>query len=289
MDGRRGGAGHGMRRREWTMSAPSLGWLVVFFAIPTTYILVLSFRPANPLGGVGEGWSLESWRRVFQPEYYAIYARTAWISGAATAICLLLGTPVAYTMARAPARTRAWLLTLVVVPFWTNFLVRIFAWKVLLHPDGLIRHLFGALRLIGPEVSLLNRPEAVLLVLVYTYLPFAILPIYAAADSFDFGLLEAARDLGASRFSAIVRVFLPGIRRGLGVAALLVLIPALGSYLIPDLVGGTRSVMVGNKITQRAFTDRNWPEAAALASLLTVAVFVPLLAVLRRPGSEAGR
>lgn len=286
MEGRGGGARWRDRIREGQMSAPSLVWLLVFFAIPTAYIVVLSFRPSNPMGGVGEGWSLEAWRSVTRPEYYAIYARTVWISVAATIICLLLGTPVAYTMARAPAKAKAWLLMLVVIPFWTNFLVRIFAWKVLLHPEGLVRQLLRALHLIGPDVSLLNRPEAVLLVLVYTYLPFAILPIFAAADQFDYGLLEAARDLGANRFTAIVQVFLPGIRRGLGAAALLVLVPALGSYLIPDLVGGTQSVMVGNKITQRAFTDRNWPEAAALASLLTVAVFIPLLAILRR-GKEA--
>ncbi len=169
-------------------------------------------------------------------------------------------------MARASERRRRILLMLIIVPFWTSFLIRIFAWKSLLHPEGLVKKALVALGLAGPETSLLYNAGAVLLVMVYTYLPFAILPIYAAAEKFDFRLIEAARDLGARPFQAFRRVFLPGIRRGLLTAVLVVFIPALGSYVIPDLVGGPSSEMIGNKIAQRVFVDRNLPHASALSA-----------------------
>ena len=169
---------------------------------------------------------------------------------------------------------------LIIVPFWTSFLVRVFAWKSLLHPEGPVKKLLVMAGLAGPGTPLLYNSGAVVLVTVYAYLPFTILPIYAAAEKFDFELLEAARDLGASRFQAFRRVFLPGIRTGLLTGLLFVLIPALGSYVIPDLVGGTGGEMIGNRIAQRVFVDRNLPQASALSALLILAVLVPLAAVL---------
>jgi spermidine/putrescine transport system permease protein len=166
------------------------------------------------------------------------------------------------------------------VPFWTSFLIRIFAWKVLLHPEGMLKAALVGLGLISEQAPLLYTPGAVLLVMVYTFLPFAILPIYAAAEKFDFRLLEAARDLGASPLRAFVLVFLPGIRSGLLTAFLVVFIPALGSYVIPDLVGGPGGEMLGNKIAQRVFVDRNLPQASALSVLLILAVLLPMAAVL---------
>ncbi len=226
------------------------------------------------------------------PAYPAILWRTLWLSAATTACCLLLATPMAYFMARAPERWRHVLLLAVIVPFWTSFLVRIFAWKVVLHPEGLLKHLLVALHLVPPEGSLLYHPGAVLLVLVYTELPFAILPLYAAAEKFDFRLLEAARDLGAGPFRAFRSVFLPGIRRGLITATLVTLIPALGSYVVPDLVGGPTSEMLGDKIAQRTFVDRNLPHASALSALLALAVLVPavvaIAAARRRQRDGAG-
>jgi spermidine/putrescine transport system permease protein len=194
-------------------------------------------------------------------------------------------------MARVSPRWRRLLLLLVVVPFWTSFLIRVFAWKVLLHPDGLLRQILMWLHLVGPNTSLLYRPEAVLLVMVYTYLPFAILPIYAAAEKFDFRLIEAARDLGAHQLRAFFSVFLPGIRRGLMTAILVVFIPTLGSYVIPDIVGGPNSEMIGNKIAQRTFVDRNLPHASGLSALLTLAVLAPMTAALfmRRRGMQVER
>ncbi|MDX9978937.1 MAG: ABC transporter permease [Lentisphaeria bacterium] len=263
--------------RELLLTAPSFGWLVALFVVPTLVVFAIAFKPADMLGGIGPGWTLETWRHLGNPNYPAIIWRTIWLSAATTVLCVLLAVPAGYYMARAPQRWRQPLMLLVVVPFWTSFLVRVFAWKTLLHPDGMVKRLLVAARLVGEDTSLLYQPETVLLVLVYTYLPFAILPVYAAAEKFDFSLMEAAEDLGAPRFQAFVSVFLPGIRRGLLTAVAMVLIPALGSYVIPEIMGGTNSEMIGNKIAQRTFVDRNLPHASALATLLTLAVLLPLV------------
>ena len=268
------------RRGEWLVTLPSLGWLVVFFLLPTLIVFAFAFKPADPFGGVGEGWTTATLAGIADPQYAAIVWRTAWLSLATTALCLLLATPAGYAIARAEPAARARLMLLVIVPFWTSFLIRIFAWKVLLHPEGALKRALVFAGLADPQAPLLYTPGAVLLVMVYTFLPFAILPIYAAAEKFDFRLLEAARDLGAGRLRAFVLIFLPGIRRGLVTAVLVVFIPALGSYVIPDLVGGPSGEMLGNKIAQRVFVDRNLPHASALSVILILAVLLPMAAVL---------
>ncbi len=269
---------------EWLVTLPSFVWLLALFLIPTVLVFAITFKPATPYGGIGEGWTLDTLRTLGNPNYPAIIWRTIWLSVAATGLCILLATPMGYYMARVSPSRRRLVLLLVILPFWTSFLVRIFAWKVLLHPEGMLKHALVFLGLISPETSLLYNAYAVLLVMVYTELPFAILPIYAAAEKFDFRLIEAAKDLGASSFRAFRSVFLPGIRVGLLTAFLMVFIPSLGSYVIPDIVGGPTSEMIGNKIAQRTFVDRNLPHAAGLSALLTVAVLIPMVAItgLRR-------
>ena len=270
----------GRRRTEWLVSLPTLVWLGLFVVIPTLLVFVIAFRPANPYGGIGRGWTLATIRTLWTPSYLAIAWRTLWMSLLTTVICLVLALPAGYTIARASERWRNRLLMLVIIPFWTSFLVRVFAWKSLLHPEGPIKKALEAIGLVGPEATLLYHPGAVVLVMVYTFLPFTILPIYAAAEKFDFRLVEAARDLGARPFQSFRKVFLPGIRRGILTAFLVVFIPALGSYIIPDLVGGPAAEMLGNKIAQRVFSDRNLPHASALSAILVLAVLAPLVAVL---------
>lgn len=262
------------RHEKWA-TAPSFLWLLVFFVVPSTIVFAIALKPSDPYGGIGAGWTLATLHALGDPNYPALLWRTVWLSVVTTATCLALATPTAYFMARAHERWRHLLLLAVIVPFWTSFLVRIFAWKVVLHPDGALKHALVALHLAPADGSLLYHTGAVLLVLVYTELPFAILPLYAAAEKFDFRLLEAARDLGAGPLRTFWTVFLPGIRRGLMTATLVTLIPALGSYVVPDLVGGPGSEMLGNKIAQRTFSDRNLPHASALSALLALAVLVP--------------
>jgi spermidine/putrescine transport system permease protein len=265
---------------EWLITAPSLLWLVLLFLIPTLIVFAIVFKPTDLYGGIGAGWTLETLFSLGNPNYPIILWRTLYLSLLTTVACIILATPAGYCLARADKRWRQILLVLVIVPFWTSFLIRIFAWKTLLHPEGLIKKALVCFHLLKPEASLLYNAWAVWLVMVYTLLPFAILPIYAAAEKFDFRLMEAAQDLGARRWQSFVHVFLPGIRRGLWTAILVVFIPALGSYVIPDIVGGPSGEMLGNKIAQRVFVDRNLPHASGLSALLILAVLLPLLAVL---------
>ena len=273
-----------LKLSEWLVTLPSFVWLLVLFLVPTVLVFAITFKPATPYGGIGDGWTLETLWTLGNPNYPAIIWRTIWMSIAATALCILLATPMGYYMARVSPARRRLVLLLVILPFWTSFLVRIFAWKVLLHPEGMLKHALVFLGLISPDTSLLYNAYAVLLVMVYTELPFAILPIYAASEKFDFRLIEAAKDLGATSFLAFRKIFLPGIRVGLLTAFLMVFIPSLGSYVIPDIVGGPTSEMIGNKIAQRTFVDRNLPHAAGLSAFLTVAVLIPMVVIttLRR-------
>ena len=252
-------------RREAATTAPSLIWLTIFFLIPTVIIFFIAFRSRGENGGIGGEWTLETLKAIRQPNYPEVIWRTVWMSVACTAITLAISIPVAYYMARASAVKRDIMLLLTIIPFWTNFLIRIFAWKSVLHPEGMLKGLLVWLHVIPPD----------------TILPFAILPLYAAAEKFDFSLFEAAMDLGASRLYSFIHVFVPGIADGLVSACLMVLIPCIGSYVIPDLVGGKDSLMLGNIIVRLTLENRNLPAACALAALMTVVMFLPLLYFLK--------
>lgn len=271
------------RRRwgEWLLTAPSFLWLTLFFLLPTLIIFAIAFKPADPLGGVGDGWTWRTMLSLRNPNYPEIIFRTAWLSLTTTVVCIVISIPIAYYIARSKPWKRDLVLFLTIIPFWTSFLIRIFAWKGVLHPDGLLKQALVFCRLISPDTLLLYRPEAVLLVMIYTELPFAILPLYAAAEKFDFSLIEAAMDLGAGRLRAFCSVFIPGISSGLLSACLMVLIPSIGSYVVPDVVGGIGAEMLGNVIAQKTFVDRNLPAASAMAALMTLSMLIPLLFFLK--------
>ena len=268
------------KRRELLTTMPSLLWLVVFVLVPVLIIFTIAFRPALPAGGLGPGWSLEAVRSLADPLYRELLVNTIWLSAVTTLLCILIGLPAAYAMAKLSPAWRPRVMLLVVVPFWTNFVIRVFAWQQILHAQGWLAECLRSLHVLDANERLLGSHTAVVIVSVYTYLPFAILPLYAAAEKFDFGLLDAARDLGAKPLRAFHSIFIPGIRQGLITALLVVFIPMLGSYVIPDMVGGTGTQMIGNKIAQRNFNDRNLPEAAALSAALTLLVLAPMF--LRR-------
>ena len=273
------------RRAEYLLTGPTFLWLVLFFLVPTCIIMVMSFKPVGIYGGIGNGWTFETIRSLAQPSYPQIIWRTLWLSTFTTVICILVAVPVSYWLVTIPPRRRYLMLLLVILPFWTNFLIRIFAWKTILHPEGALKKVLEVMGIVGHDTSLLYNEWSILLVLVYTYLPFAILPIYAAAEKFDFNLLYAAADLGARRWKAFMKVFIPGIRVGLITAVLVVFIPALGSYAIPDIVGGPSSEMIGNKIAQRTFSDRNLPHASGLSSILAIIVLTPVVIYQLRSGN----
>ena len=262
---------------ELLISLPTMAWLTALFVIPTAVIIIIAFKTGDPYGGIGKEWTLENFPELLNPVYRAIIVRTVVLSILTTVVCLMLGVPAGYCLARSEKKTRDMLLLLIIVPFWINFLIRIFAWKVVLHPEGFVKNFLLLIGIADTDTLLLYRPGTVLLVMVYTYIPFAVLPIYAAAERFDFSLLDAAQDLGAGWFSSFTRVFLPGIRQGIATAILVVFIPALGSYVIPDIVGGPGGEMIGNKIAQKTFIDRNLPQASVLSSMLIFAVMAPMM------------
>lgn len=271
-------------RREWLLTSPSLLWLAGLVLAPLLIVFAIAFRPALPAGGIGEGWSLDAVRSLVDPVYLGLLANTVAVSAVTTVLCIVVALPVALAMARLAPKWRSRVLLLVIVPFWTNFVIRVFAWQQILHAQGALAEALRWTGVLGEKDRLLGNFAAVVLVSVYTYLPFAILPLFAAAEKFDFHLLDAARDLGARPFRAFVSVFIPGVRQGMVTALLVVFIPMLGSYVVPDMVGGTGTQMLGNKIAQRNFNDRNLPEAAALSGALTLLVLVPFF--LRRKDAE---
>jgi spermidine/putrescine transport system permease protein len=264
-------------KAECLATLPSFVWLALFVFVPTVMVFAIAFKESTPAGGIGSGWSLQTFRDLNDPIYLRLAWRTLWISVVTTAFCLGIGLPAAYAIARSAPPLRATLLLLVMIPFWTNFLIRVFAWNQILHAEGWLARTLRALGLLGESETLLYNAGAVVLVSIYAYLPFAILPLYAAIEKFDFSLLDAARDLGATSRRALLTVFLPGIGKGLSTAIIIVFVPMLGSYVVPDLVGGTDGEMFGTRIAQRNFADRNLPAAAALAAVLTLAVLIPLL------------
>ncbi|MCA1962764.1 MAG: ABC transporter permease, partial [Prosthecobacter sp.] len=267
------------RRQEMLLSALPMAWLLVFFLAPCVMLLAYAFRSVDAQGSAGTAWTLETVRSLADPVYLPVLARTLGMSAICTLVCVGLAVPVSLHMARSAPHWRSVLLLLVVLPFLTNLVIRIFAWRSLLHPEGLVKRLLVALHLASEDTQLLNNPGAVLLVMVFTQLPFAILPMYAAAEKFDLQLLDAARDLGASGWQAVRRVFLPGVREGLISATVLMMVGCLGQYVVPQFVGGAGDEMLGNKIVQRAFADRNLPLACAMAGSLLLAVLLCLLAL----------
>ncbi len=261
---------------EIALTLPSYGWLIIFFLIPTLLVFAYAFKPYDVLSGIGVGWTDETLKSVFGPSYAIILWRTIWLSIVTTVVCLSLSLPLGYFLAKASTKVQKLFLLLVIMPFWSSFLVRIFAWKTLLHPEGVLRKTLTFLHIIDADTFLLYNLGTVLVVMIYSYLPFAILPIYAQSVKFNYTLIEAARDLGATERFAFFKIFIPGIRRGILTAAVLVFIPAIGAYVIPDVVGGTTSEVIGNKIAQRIFVDRNLPQASALSAILSLVVLVPI-------------
>lgn len=261
---------------EYFASFPTIAWLIVFFLVPTAMIFAFAFKPFDIYGGIKEGWTLNTLIELLNVNFLVSYWQTLWISVLTTLIALSVALPVGYFMAKTTPTIRHICLVLVVVPFWSSFLIRIFAWKSLLHPEGFFKKILVVLHIVNPDTLLLYNSGAVLLVLVYSYLPFAILPIFAAASKFNFHLMEAALDLGASKREAFIKVFLPGIKTGMITAILMVFIPTVGAYVIPDVVGGPNSEMIGNKIAQKIFVDRNLPAASALSAFLGLVVLLPM-------------
>ncbi len=264
--------------RAWLLLGPGTTWLLVFFLVPILIMLAYSLMPRGVYGGVDPGFTLEHYRRFFDPLYLDILQRTLVWSVACTVICLVLGYPVAYVIARA-GRWKNFLLFLVVLPFWTSFLVRTFAMIFLLRDTGLIN---SWLVQVGVDpISKLYTPFAVMAGLVYGFLPFMILPIYASLEKLDLSLLEAAEVLGAKPAERFRRVTLPLSMPGVVAGCLLVFIPALGSFLTSDLLGGAKQMMIGNLVQNQFAAARNWPFGSAASFIVMALVLAAVMLYLK--------
>ena len=268
-------------RVAFLLLAPSLVLLVVLFYLPQLLLFVVSLGHRSAYGGVVRTLSLENYARALEPLYLGILWRSVGLAAFTTLACLALGFPFAWWLARrVPVRSRSALLALVVLPFWTSFLVRMYAWIVLLRSEGLVNLALASLGL--PRVELLYNDFAVLVGQVYGELPFMIVPLYVSLEKLDNALVEAAADCGASPARAFWSVVVPQTLPGIAAGCLLVFIPSLGAFLAPDLLGGGRTAYVGNLIQSQFAVARDMPFGAALSFVLSLLVVV-LLLVFRRP------
>jgi spermidine/putrescine transport system permease protein len=271
------------RLRSWFL-APARIFNFVFFLIPLGIMVAYSLMSRGIYGGVEMPWTLESYRRLLDPLYGGILLRSFWISIVSTLLCLVLGYPLALFIARSGARRNLYL-NLVMLPFWTSFLVRTYAWMFLLRDTGLINTLLLGLGIIAEPLPLLYNDGAVVLGLVYGYLPFMVLPLYTTLERLDRSLFEAAADLGARPWVAFRQIMLPLSMPGIRAGSILVFISCIGAYLTPDLLGGSKTIMIGNVVQNQFTAARDWPFGAA-CSLVLMALVMLLLRWFLRKGED---
>ncbi|MFN4142833.1 ABC transporter permease [Aestuariivirga sp.] len=277
---------------SWLLMAPGLLWLGLLMVVPCLLVFVLIFFERGIYGGVDwEAPTFENIRRVFDPLYLSVFLDSAAVAGAATLFALLIGYPAAYAIAKSPPERQTALLFLAILPFWTNYLIRTYAWIVLLNPAGLINVLLLGSGLRSEPLPLLYTKAAVVLGLVYSYTPFVILAIYSALQRLDPSYAEASRDLGAGPVETFLRITLPLTAPGVAAGAVFVFVLSIGNFVTPDLLGGGKFQMVGNLIYDQFLSARDWPFGAALSALLIVLMmgllFAQAVASLRARGEHA--
>ncbi len=286
--------------KRFTLIAVPYLWLLVLFLVPFLIVFKISLSdsalaipPYSPTLGDGiaamfSEFDFENF--VFLTEddlYWKAYLSSLRIALLSTLLTLLVGYPIAYGMARAPEEWRPTLMMLVILPFWTSFLIRVYAWMGILSNEGLLNQLLLWLGLIDAPLQILNTNTAVYIGIVYTYLPFMILPIFAALDRLDGSLIEAAEDLGCSRLQAFWLVTIPLSRNGIIAGSFLVFIPALGEFVIPSLLGGSGTLMIGKVLWEEFFNNRDWPVASAVAVILLLILIIPIVLFQRNQQKQA--
>jgi putrescine transport system permease protein len=282
-------------RARWLVLLVPYAWLTLLFLVPFVIVLKISFSttaiaqpPYEPAFDLSEGlvglweqarkFTFDNYAFLFSdPLYVRAYLSSLWIAASSTLLVLLVGYPIAYGMARAPRRWQPALLMLVILPFWTSFLIRVYAWIGILKQEGLLNQLLLALGFIDQPLVILNTNTAVYIGIVYSYLPFMVLPLYAALERMDPSLLEAAADLGCPPLRAFWRITFPLSLPGVVAGAFLVFIPVTGEFVIPDLLGGSDTLMIGRTLWSEFFSNRDWPLSAAVAVVLLAILVVPIV------------
>ena len=269
-----------MNRKKYGIiySLPITFWITMFFTLPTLIIFVYSFLQKKTYGGVVWKFSVEAYKSLANPAFLKVVWFTIYIAIISSILIILFAVPISYFVAR--SKNKNLYLMLIIIPFWTNFLIRVFAWIAILGNNGLVNNLLEALGVIDEPLKMLYNQYSIIIVTVYTYLPYAILPLYSSVEKFDFSLLEAARDLGATKMESMFKIFLPGIRAGIINATIFTFIPTLGAYAIPQLVGGRETMMIGNIIARELKVTMNWPLAASMSVVLTIVTTIAILIFL---------
>ncbi len=287
----------GSKRRPglmgWLLMTPMLLWLFAFVVAPTLILAVYSFCQRDELGQIVYQFSWENYRRIFidtdtgtfGTTYFTVFIRSVIYAGLTTLICLVVGYPVAWFIGRAPEHRRNLLLTLVMIPFWTSFLIRTYAWITILSTNGLLNGFLQYTKIISEPFEMLYTPGAVVLGLVYSYLPFLILPVYGSVEKLDNSLVEAAFDLGAGPVRAFQRVILPLTQPGVVAGILLVFIPAIGMFAITQLMGGGTDPTIGEVIQNQFLSARDWPFGAALGMTLVILFAIAFWFTSRKQGA----
>ena len=273
-------------RMVWT-TGPALAMLTVFFVIPLTIIIYYSFQSRGVYGGIETAWTLENYLNIAKSLYLNILLRSLKLALLTTVFCALIGFPVAVAINNMHGKWQMTALMLIILPSWMNLLIKNYAWIVILRRQGLVNTVLLGLGWIDQPLELLFNEAAVLVGLVHNHLPFMVLPIYAVLEKLDVRLIEAARDLGATRWQTFRKVILPQSWSGVVVGSILVFVPALGAFLTPDLLGGANAVMIGNLIQNQIFTVRDWPFGSAMAIVLMGVVLLSLV-VYARFGNREG-
>jgi spermidine/putrescine transport system permease protein len=281
-----------LARRGLLLLLPGLLWLMVFLVIPGLLLLPLSFAERGPFGEVVWTFSLENYRRLlgfgvlgFSLDNLMALFRTLWVAFVTTFICVLLAYPIAFYIRAQEGGRRYLLLALVIIPFWTNLVIRTYAWQLLLAPEMPLARFLAAHGLVEPGMALFPSAFAVYVGMVSAFLPFMVLPLYASVERLDVSLVEAAQDLYGGPWRAFLHGVLPQTLPGLTVGVILTFIPAMGMFVVPDLLGGAKHLLVGNLIQQAFYTMRDWPYGAAL-SLVLVLMTLVALRLYRRYGKE---
>ena len=272
------------RAQGLTLISPTLFYLGAFMLFPLLLVVALSFMTRGPYGNVVYRINLDNYARLIDPLYLRILLYSLRVAFATTVFTIVIGFPLAYYIARVPVRQRNLLLFLILVPFWTNFIIRIYAWIMILRTEGLLNTLLLNLGIIHVPLDILYSPTAVLIGMVYEFLPFMVLPLYTSLEKIEMAQLEAAADLGAPPWRAFLRITLPLSVPGMIAGSILVFIPAMGMFVVPDLMGGAKTVLVGNLIRNQFLTARDWPFGAAASMLLLTLTLVVTLVYTRRAG-----
>lgn len=268
-----------------TMVGPVTFWLLVFVAIPLIYVFLISFMKKGVYGDIEFAFTLENYVQVFDPLYIKVFGSSLLMALETTALCILIGYPFAYFIAKKTERQKTILMMLVIIPFLTNSLIRTYGWTILLRTEGIINNILLKLHLIEEPLKLMYNDFGVILVMVYTLLPFMILPLFSSIEKLDKSLLEASKDLGAKGFKTFMKVTLPLTLPGIFAGTIMVFIPTLGYFFIPDLIGGSKSILIGNLIKNQFMSARNWPLGASMSIVLIVLTLV-MVGIYQKSGGS---